>query len=65
MQYSIRQLACEGAAETKACGTLSLRNILFVDRPSKFLFLFLNSDTVLSDSVQKFSPAFDKLNEIE
>ena len=42
-----------------------LRNILFVDRPSKFLFLFLNSDTVLSDSVQKFSPSFNKLNEIE
>ena len=31
----------------------------------KFLFLFLNSDTFLSDSVQKISPAFDILNEIE
>ena len=31
----------------------------------KFLFLFVNSDTFLSDSVQKISPAFDKLNETE
>ena len=26
----------------------------------KFIFLFLNSNTVPSDSVQKISPAFDK-----
>ena len=31
----------------------------------KFLFLFLNSDTVVSDSIQKISPAFDKLDETE
>ena len=31
----------------------------------KFHFLFLNSDRVLSDSIQKISPTFDKLNEIE
>ena len=30
-----------------------------------FLCPFLNSDTVLSDSIQKISPTFDKLNEIE
>ena len=26
---------------------------------TKSLFLFLNSDTVISDSIQKISPAFD------
>ena len=31
----------------------------------KFLLLFLTSDTVLSDSIQKMSPEFGKLNEIE
>ena len=30
-----------------------------------FFFLFLNFDTVLSDSTQKISPTFDKLNEIK
>ena len=30
-----------------------------------FFFLFLNSDTVLSNSIQKISPTFDKTNEIE
>ena len=31
----------------------------------KIFFLFLNFDTVLSDSTQKISPTFDKLNEIK
>ena len=31
----------------------------------KIFFLFLNFDTVLTDSTQKISPAFDKLNEIK
>ena len=35
-----------------------------LDTKSLF-FLFLNSDTVLSNSIQKISPTFDKLNEIE
>ena len=30
-----------------------------------FFLLFLNSDTVLSNSIQKISPTFDKINEIE
>ena len=30
-----------------------------------FFLLFLNSDTVLSNSIQKISLTFDKLNEIE
>ena len=30
-----------------------------------FAFIFLNLDTVLSDSTQNISPIFDKLNEIE
>ena len=31
----------------------------------KNFFLFLNFDTVLSDSTQKISPTFDKLDEIK
>ena len=30
-----------------------------------FEVIFLNSDTVLLDSIQKISPTFDKLKEIE
>ena len=30
---------------------------------TKSFFFFLNSDTVLLDSIQKISPTFDKLNE--
>ena len=31
----------------------------------KFFFLFVNLDTVISDSNAEMSPIFDKLNEIE